>query len=601
MRTFLSVWSLLDRRQRREFVGLQAVAVLMACSTAGGLAAVLPFFTVLAEPGALREHAFLWSLYTHWDFHSPRRFIVALGGAFATGVVLASGINLLGMRSMNRFASRVGERFHTELFDDYLHRSYAFHLHTNSAQLVTNVIHATTRATAGVLRSGLVLIANAVTIVCIAGSLIWVNPRVAIVTLVGFGACYFAIYATVQGRLIRNGRSETRHYVARTQVINESFQAIKELLVLQAQGPFAARFARYCRSISSTIVDTLTVSQSPKYVLEAAAVGALVGIALYLSRQSAGVGPWVGELSFIGFAAYRLLPAMQEAFAALVRIRAELPAFESIAGDLRSARARAVARARTIADERVVTGEKGRAPDIDLLDVSFTYSPDRSAAISRLSLRVPGGSVVALAGKNGSGKSTVLDLAAGLLEPRSGRVEIDGVRLDDRTRARWQASLAYVPQNIALLDASIAENIALGVPGEAVDREKVRTAAQLAQLEGLVATLPRGYDEPIGERGVRLSGGQRQRLGIARALYRDFSVLLMDEATSALDPSAERTILDLVTTRCRATGATLILVTHRASALRRCDVIYELADGKLVRRLTPEESLSQRESAVSAS
>ncbi|HVW68066.1 MAG TPA: ABC transporter ATP-binding protein [Steroidobacteraceae bacterium] len=595
MRTFLSVWQLLDRRQKLVFISLQALAVLMACSTVGGVAAVLPFFTVLSESEALRRHPFLLALYDRLHFESERRFVVVLGVAFVIAVVLASGINLFGTRAMNRFAARIGERFHTELFDDYLHRSYAFHLRTNSAQLVSNVVHATTRATAGVLRSGLVLIANAVTIAFIAGSLIWVNPWVAVATLVGFGSCYLAVYTAVQGRLLRNGRSETRDYVARTQVINESFLAIKELLVLHAQRPFAEKFARYCRSISNTIVDTLTIAHSPKYILEGAAVCALVSIALHLSRQQNDADPWVAQLSFIGFAAYRLLPAMQEAFAALVRIRAEIPAFESIAADLRSARGRAGKRPAS-----VMTKAAG-PPDLLLRELSFAYASDRPAVLDHLTLHVPAGAVVGLVGVNGCGKSTLLDLIVGLLEPQGGSVEVNGVALDDRNRAWWQASIAYVPQSIALLDATIAENIALGVPAARVDRNKVRAAARLARLENYVDTLPRGYDELIGERGAWLSGGQRQRLGIARALYREASVLVMDEATSALDMAAERTIMDLLVDRCRERGETMILVAHRPSALRLCDVIYELANGRIVRRGAAGQFLAQWGSPVSAS
>jgi ABC-type multidrug transport system fused ATPase/permease subunit len=197
-----------------------------------------------------------------------------------------------------------------------------------------------------------------------------------------------------------------------------------------------------------------------------------------------------------------------------------------------------------------------------------------------VSLRIPARAAIGLVGTNGSGKTTLVDLIAGLLVPGSGRIEVDGTLLNDDHRAAWQTRIAYVPQNIFLLDTSIAANIALGVPREAVDRERLLMAAQLAQLDELIGTLPGGYDHGVGERGVRLSGGQRQRIGIARALYADASVLILDEATNALDGLSEQ---ELVATIVRLRGRyTIILIAHRLSTVRACDEIFELDRGRLV-------------------
>jgi ABC-type bacteriocin/lantibiotic exporter with double-glycine peptidase domain len=188
--------------------------------------------------------------------------------------------------------------------------------------------------------------------------------------------------------------------------------------------------------------------------------------------------------------------------------------------------------------------------------------------------------MVGLAGASGSGKTTLADLIAGLLVPTSGTIELNAISLDDTNRAAWQATVAYVPQEIFLLDASIAQNIALNFANQEIDHPRVRRAAELACVDRFVETLPHGYDEILGEHGVRLSGGQRQRIGIARALYRDTTLLLMDEATSALDAPTES---DILSTLERFHGErTIVLITHRLSALRRCDLIYELDKGVIV-------------------
>jgi ATP-binding cassette subfamily B protein len=186
---------------------------------------------------------------------------------------------------------------------------------------------------------------------------------------------------------------------------------------------------------------------------------------------------------------------------------------------------------------------------------------------------------VGFIGANGSGKTTLVDLIAGLLVPAAGTIAVDGTVLDDSNRTAWQHCIAYVPQTVFLLDKSIAQNVALGVPAASIDRQRLLQAAKLAQLDELVATLPGGYDHVVGERGTRLSGGQRQRIGIARALYTDASVLILDEATNAQDGLSER---ELMTTLLRLRGrCTIILIAHRLSVMRACDIIFEFEQGRL--------------------
>src|SRR5208282_2034843 len=254
-------------------------------------------------------------------------------------------------------------------------------------------------------------------------------------------------------------------------------------------------------------------------------------------------GPWLGELTFIAFAAYRLLPILQQVFTASVRIRADRAALTLIAPDLRRpqvARQRAFHRDSLAADSW--WSERPRE-EIRIKEVSFQYATRRSPALDKIDLGIPARATVGLVGANGSGKTTLMDLIAGLLVPMEGELRIDGVALDDANRAAWQSRIAYVPPEIFLLDSSIAQNIAFGIPPEAIDRPRMIQAARLAQLEGFITALPERYDHRVGERGVKLSGGQRQRIGIARAMYKEAPVLLLDEAMSALDCMTEAELM----------------------------------------------------------
>jgi ABC-type multidrug transport system fused ATPase/permease subunit len=400
---------------------------------------------------------------------------------------------------------------------------------------------------------------------------------------------YAAVYLTLRNRLLRAGQVQSIFHIEQTKTVNEGLGAIKEIQVLGRQGFFQERFEQSSRSFALATSHTQLISQSPKYVMECLAVAALVLVALLATGQQNGTGPWLGQLTFLGFAAYRLLPALQQAYSAVVSIRASRSGFAIIAPDVRAGRARIDA----IVHSDPAWKERPRR-EIRLEQIHFQYQSDRPLAANGLSLQIPARAAVGFVGANGSGKTTLIDLIAGLLVPDSGHVEIDGIRLDESNTRSWQSRIAYVPQMVYLLDASIAQNVALGVPAAAIDRERLVAAAELAQLDEFVASLPDGFEHLLGERGIRLSGGQRQRIGLARALYSDASVLILDEATNALDGLTEH---ELVATLLRLRGRyTIILIAHRLSTLRACDLIFEMDRGKITAKGTYAELLDNSES-----
>jgi HlyD family secretion protein len=592
MNLLSDIWSILTPRQRRYVLAAQVVSLVMAFSTVTGIAAIAPFFAVLGEPQMLEHDGLLHGLFHHFGFSSPRSFVVALGIAFIAVVVIANLINVLGSLAMNRLALGIGNELQSTLFGEYLGRPYLFHAGTNSATLFNNIIYETARVTNGILQNAFILVTNIVTASFIIMSILLLNPAVGVAMIVGLAGGYVAIYLTVRNRLLRFGRAQSRFATEQARIVNESFGAIRDIIILQARNFFRDSFERASRGLSLAAAHSQVVGQSPKYVMECVAVAGLVGLALVLGGRKDGVGPWLGQLTFLAFAAYRLLPTLQQAFAAIVRIRAERAGFALIAPDLRRARVRGSVVAEADASRADCWQERPRQ-DIRVKGVSFRYAPDRTWAVSGVHLRIPARAAVGLVGPNGSGKTTLVDLVAGLHVPEIGQIEVDGIALDDASRAAWQSRIAYVPQNIFLLDATIEQNVALGIPGAAIDRERLLAAAQLAQIDEFISALPGGYSYMVGERGVMLSGGQRQRIGIARALYTDASVLILDESTNALDGLTEQ---ELMATMLKLRGRyTIILIAHRLSTVRACDVIFELDRGKITGSGTYVELLRNSE------
>jgi len=560
----------------------------MAFSTVAGIASIAPFFSVLGDPQLMDHSKFMHWAYTALGFSSSRGFEIGLGLAFVSVVLIANLVNAVGSFLMTRLSWHISTDMKSALFREYLSRPYVFHAKTPSALLFNNIIYKT-NVTTSILQGIFILVTSIVTAAFITISILVLNPALGTAIVLALAGGYLAIYLSMRHRLLRAGKVQSGFFTEQTKIVNESLAAIKEILVLGVQNFFRVNFEHSSRAFARAAAHTQLVGQSPRHIMEFIAVAGLVLVALFAGGREDGVGPWLGQLTFLGFAAYRLLPTLQQAFAALVGIRANRGEFAAIAPDLR------IARAREYASGPADSSWQQRPKlEIRLKEISFRYQSDRELALSGVSLRIPARTAVGFVGANGCGKTTLVDIVAGLLAPAGGHVEVDGITLDNANAADWQSRIAYVPQSIFLLDSTIAQNIAFGVPKAAIDRERLLAAARLAQLDELVDSLPDKYEHRLGERGARLSGGQRQRIGIARALYTDASVLILDEATNALDGLTEQ---ELIATLFRLRGRyTIILIAHRLSTVRSCDLIFELDQGRVTGSGTYGELLSSSES-----
>ena len=579
MTLFAEFWGILTAKQRRGILAMQIVSMTMALSTVSGIAAIAPFFAVLGQPELIDHNALLHWAYAHGGFSSKRGFVVALGMAFIAVMLIANLINVLGSLAMSRLALRIATEMQSTLFGEYLSRPYSFHVQANGTTLFNNILYETPRVTNGILRNAFLLVTNLVTASFIILSILLLKPMIALAMVAGLAGGYALIYFVLRNKLLRLGQTQSRSGIEQAQILHESFGAIKEIIVLRAQDFFRRRFQQASASFSRAAAHTQVAAQNPRHLMECVAAMGLVGLALVLGSHEDGVGPWLGQLTFLAFSAYRLLPMLQQVFAASVNIRADRAGLALIAPDL--FRARTANHTTTPANSGPTdcTWQERPQGEIRLEKVSFRYAPDRPCALREVSLRIPARAAVGIVGVNGSGKTTLVDVIVGLLAPSEGRVVVDGIVLDEANRAAWQSRIAYVPQNVFLLDSSIAQNIALGIPAADINRHRLLEAVRLAQLDEFIKTLPAGYDHRVGERGIQLSGGQRQRIGIARALYRAATVLVFDEATNALDGLTEQ---ELMGTLGRLRGRyTTIFIAHRMTTVRSCDIIFELENGKI--------------------
>lgn len=459
----------------------------------------------------------------------------------------------------------------SRLFDSYVQAPWVERLKHNSSDLVRMVDSSVSWAITNVLLPGAGLLGEAVTFVTVVVVLAIVQPMIAIVALVYLGLVGVAQFLWITKRSRGAGEVNVRFSVITSRLITEIVGALKEITLRNKNAEVGQAVRASRLRTTRARANVVFLGQLPRYVLEAAIIGgfALVGVVGYVEGQMAGALTAVAIFALAGF---RMAPSLVRVQSVVSQIAANLPHTQIVIDEVR--------RTAGFVEERNARTslELPEEPtSLDFKDVAFSYTEGDDPAVLGVDISIPFQSTIAVVGASGAGKSTIIDLVLGLIEPTHGRIDIDGVDLTTLTDS-WRSRIAYVPQDVTLFDRSVGENVALSWDGT-FDRERVRAALEKAQLLDFVESRPDGIDGRVGERGLALSGGQRQRIGIARALYGDPLVLVMDEATSALDTATEAAVTDAI--KSLRGSMTIITVAHRLSTVMHSDQIFFMSKGRV--------------------
>ena len=538
-----------------------------------GVASILPFMQLVAEPNAIEQSAWLTAIYDAGGFESNRSMLIYFGIAIILLIGVTNLFSIFTIWLQYKYSWGTAHGIGTRLLQTYLQKPYHYFLDKNSSELQTYIISEVNILIGGVIIPVIELSSRAFVSLVIFILLLMVDPKISLIMFGGLGGAYILIYLSRQGFLKRIGQHRIDMNVLRYKSLGELLTGIKTVMVYNKQTFFYERYEEASKEFCDVQPQYNLILAAPKYLLEFLAFGSILSVTIYLFISSGNIQSTLPRLSLYAVAGYRLLPALQKAFAAAAKFKHNYPILEKLYDDL----------IYSLKNENNLSASKSTLPfkqSIDLRGIRFLYKNADSTIIKNLNLSIPKGQTVAFVGSTGSGKTTLVDLIVGLHRPVDGTIKIDQQELRKSNIKAWQNNIAYVPQEVFLFDDSILNNIILGDKEEVIDFEFLKKVTQMADIyEFITNELPAGFDTKIGERGVRFSGGQRQRLGLARALYRQPKVLVLDEATSALDSITEKGIIESL--RSLPENLTTIIIAHRLSTVRHADCIYFLKEGEI--------------------
>ena len=577
----MRLWRHLSRHRQQQFMLIMGLMLLSAFAEVVSLGALLPFLGILTAPEAVFNYRIVARVAHALGITSARELLLPLTIAFVAIALLAGAIRMLQLWVSSRFTFSTGADLSIEVYRRTLYQPYHVHVARNSSEVISGITNKVGGTVLGVLLPLMLLISSGMLLVAIPVALIAIDPVVALVGTGGFGAGYAMITWLSRRRLRRNSQRIADEYTRVVKALQEGLGGIRDVLLDGTQPVYCEVYRQADQVLRRAQGDNVFIGQSPRFAMEALGMVLIAALAYVLSHQAHGAMKALPVLGALALGAQRLLPALQQAYAA----------WASMAGSHAS-----LAATIELLDQPLPVELMSPAPAplplrsaIRFRGVRFRYASEGPWVLDGLDLTIPKGARIGLVGGTGSGKSTTLDLLMGLLVPTEGEVMVDGQVVTGTLARAWQRSIAHVPQSIYLADTTMAENIAFGVPRPDIDMARVRDAARQAQIADFIESRPDGYDAHVGERGVRLSGGQRQRIGIARALYKRASVLVLDEATSALDNETERSVMQAIEGLQR--NLTILLIAHRLSTVRHCDTIAELEHGRIVAQAPYEELL----------
>jgi len=587
MQTFQKLFFLLSVHERKRAALLLIMITIMALLDMIGVASILPFMAVLTNPSLIETNLILNTMFQSssiFGVENSQQFLFALGVLVFLLLIISLTFKAFTTYAQVRFVRMREYSISKRLLEGYLHQPYSWFLHRHSADLGKTILSEVSMITDNGINPLMELISKGMVTIALITLLILANPKLALIVGFSLSTAYVLIFYFIHNFIKRTGEDRLKNNQLRFTAVSEAFGAAKEVKVGGLEETYIRAFSNAAQIHAKTVASSQVIAILPRFILEAIAFGGVLLIVLYIMAQTGSFNNALPIVSLYVFAGYRLMPALQQIYASFTKFTFVGPSLNKLYDDLKSLKP---------FYKNQDQGALAFSKTIALKNIYYNYPESSRTALKDISLSIPAKSTIGLVGPTGSGKTTLVDIILGLLEPQKGTLEVDEKVITKKNSRSWQRSIGYVPQYIYLSDDTVAANIAFGLESKDINQEWIEKAAKVANLhEFIINELPKQYQTIIGERGIRLSGGQRQRIGIARALYHNPKILILDEATNALDNQTEKAVMDAVYKLRK--NITIILIAHRLDTVKNCNINFLLDKGQIVDQGSFEELIKAK-------
>jgi ATP-binding cassette subfamily B protein len=571
LRNLHNVWKVINSRQKKKFIWLIFFSIITSIFEVIGIGALFPFLGLLANPNAFFQNPNLNHYFLLAGFNSPNQLILPFTILFILSSILSGLMRSLLFWHTTQFTFKTCAELSAEIYSRTIKQPYHIHIARNSSEVIGAVVNQSNSFIYEIVLPLMIFISSLIMISIVIGTLILFEPILAIGLFIILGLIYSLVSLITKKKILRNNKILEGKYAYLIKSVQEGLGSIRDIIISGSNAAYLKVYQDANIPLREIQAQNTFIANGPRYLIEAFGMSLIAILAFFLVQDShLGVGLTLPFLGVIALSTQRLLPLFQQSYASWTSINGAQETLSIVLSYL--------LQPLNLESDNKKEFDFNRT--IILKNLSFSYPSSKEIILNNINLTIRKGSKIGVIGKTGSGKSTLVDVIMGLLPPTSGSIELDGCQLSFSEMRLLQKNIAHVPQFIFLSDATVAENIAFGMPQNLVDMEKVRLAAKKARISDFIESWPAGYGEKIGERGVRLSGGQRQRVGIARALYNQSSLIVFDEATSALDVETEAEIMETIYSLDSQT--TCLIVSHRLSTLSKCSSIIELSNGTII-------------------
>ncbi len=568
----VGIYPFLNRRRKFQLFFFTFIMIISALCESFTIASLVAFISVLTKPDNLQNIIIFQNISNLLEIKDSSELLLPLTVVFCFAILSSGIIRILNLAISTKLAALIGNDLSYDCFKKTLYQPYQIHINRNSSKTISTITDYIAGTTAA-LNAFLQMISSLVISLFLFITLFVLNTKVASLVILIITLFYTLISFLVSKRFKSN--SLITSYASKEQIksIQEGLGAIRDILLSDTQLFYLNKFKISDRKKRIKQAENNFLAVSPKYALESIGIILISIIAFKYSNTGSEGIEVIPFLAALALGAQKLLPACQQVYLNWSNVKSYNYQIDGVINLLKQK-----IEFKDIKNNKInLKLEKS----LIIKNLYFSYNNSSDFSLSKINLIINKGDRLGIIGKTGSGKSTLVDLIMGLLTPDSGQIIIDGKDLSNPKNLKsWRASIAHVPQNIYLTDASIEENIALGINKNNIDYELIKKCAEKAQLERFISNLSEGYKTFIGERGIKLSGGQKQRIGIARALYKKANLLFLDEATSALDNKTEAEFLKTLNNISKE--ITLVIVAHRLSTIENCNRIIELNKGEII-------------------